>query len=75
MLHVSCRHCHKVMQEFDGDSMLENWLLEHSGEETNFHEFLQTTPDGSLHLWLVCEECEDILTQNPNLFEQDYFIH
>ena len=44
-----------------------------STEESN--HMMKENQQGDLMLQLVCETCEETLTQNPGLFENDNFIH
>lgn len=32
-------------------------------------------PNGELHLHVICENCEESLSQHPNYHELDFFIH
>ncbi|MET3683759.1 putative metal-binding protein [Alkalibacillus flavidus] len=74
MAHVVCRHCQKEIQHVADDESLHQWLRQET-TESEFRDILRMDETGVLHIMLVCEECEEILAQNPNLFEHDYFIH
>ncbi len=53
----------------------ENRVYELLGQQPLALDIVQLNDDGETFVQLVCEHCEEILTQNPNLFENDTFIH
>ncbi|PKR77504.1 hypothetical protein CEY16_12320 [Halalkalibacillus sediminis] len=73
-LKITCRHCKKPMGEIKDDTEIKELLNDLSAlneTEGSIHQ----QEDGTRSLELVCENCEEILNENPTLFELDYFIH
>lgn len=53
----------------------EQRVYELLGQQPAALDIVQMNDEGEVFVQLVCEHCEEILTQNPNLFENDTFIH
>nr|WP_289038351.1 anti-sigma-F factor Fin [uncultured Allobacillus sp.] len=71
---MTCRHCGESMGELkEHPRVLDLLNQELSAEESN--HMMKENQQGDLMLRLVCETCEDTLTHNPSLFENDNFIH
>ncbi|GAA0467211.1 anti-sigma-F factor Fin [Alkalibacillus silvisoli] len=72
---VKCRHCLRAIGEMKDSNQVQQLVQEQPLSNDELNEILQEDEQGELNVLLVCEECEEILTQNPSLFEQDNFIH
>ncbi|MGP4073776.1 anti-sigma-F factor Fin [Piscibacillus sp. B03] len=68
---MKCRHCQQSMGVIHDEERVYDLL----GQQPLALDIVQLNDDGEVFVQLVCEHCEDILTQNPNLFENDTFIH
>ncbi len=68
---MKCRHCQQTMGTIDDEER----VYELIGQQPLALDIVQLNDDGEVFVQLVCEHCEEILTQNPNLFENDTFIH
>lgn len=68
---MKCRHCRQSMGVIED----ENRVYELLGQQPLALDIVQLNDNGETFVQLVCEHCEEILTQNPNLFENDTFIH
>lgn len=71
----TCRHCkhtigrlqHKVITT----SMLglDQLTIDDKKRMVHYH------PNGELHIYVICDSCEESLSQHPNYHELDFFIH
>lgn len=48
---------------------LDNLTIDEKKKMINYHS------NGELHIHVICESCEESLTQHPNYHELDFFIH
>lgn len=71
---MKCRHCGKSMGEVDEHPRIFDLLSDQLSVEDSRH-MIKEDQDGELMLQLVCETCEETLTHNPSLLENDNFIH
>lgn len=74
-IHYYCRHCQKNIGklsrwEADLDQLGLNNL---SAEERN--EMVDYDSLGNLHVKVICEDCENILRENPDYHENESFLH
>ncbi|GEN44736.1 anti-sigma-F factor Fin [Alkalibacillus haloalkaliphilus] len=72
---VKCRHCSRNLGEIDDTKQVQQLIEQQSLTQEELNDILQEGEQGELNVLLVCEECEDILSQNPSLFELENFIH
>ncbi|WP_188207361.1 anti-sigma-F factor Fin [Alkalibacillus aidingensis] len=72
---MKCRHCKQPIGEIEDINRVTQLIEEQQLSTDEINDMLQEDSEGTMTVFLVCEHCEDILTQNPNLFEHDNFIH
>ncbi|MBU6080129.1 MULTISPECIES: anti-sigma-F factor Fin [Allobacillus] len=73
-IQMTCRHCGESMGELKEHPRVFDLLNQELSTEESNH-MMKENQQGDLMLQLVCETCEETLTQNPGLFENDNFIH
>lgn len=69
-----CRHCGHLIGELEQGIVSSSALgldMLNESEKQNIVAFQQ---NGDIHLKVICESCEDTLTQHPNYYELEYFI-
>lgn len=74
-IHYYCRHCQKnigTISKWEAD-------LEQLGINTltleERTEMIDYDSQGNLHVKVICEECENILRDNPDYHENESFLH
>lgn len=74
-IYYYCRHCQKTIGK------LNKWVadLDQLGINELTHEERMEMVDydsqGNLHVKVICEECENILRDNPDYYENESFLH
>ena len=71
---MTSRHCGESTGELKEHPLVFDLLNQELSTEESNH-MMKENQQGDLMLQLVCETCEETLTQNPGLFENDNFIH
>ncbi|GEL78257.1 anti-sigma-F factor Fin [Tenuibacillus multivorans] len=72
---MKCRHCQQSMGSIEDEHRVYDIIAQQPLSVEEQHDLMTENEEGQKTLNVVCEHCEEILTQNPNLFENDTFIH
>ncbi|WP_194840864.1 anti-sigma-F factor Fin [Filobacillus milosensis] len=70
-VNMKCRHCQQSMGVIEDEDRVYDLI----GQQPFALDIVQLNDEGEVSVQLICEHCEEILAQNPNLFENDTFIH
>ncbi|KYG33301.1 anti-sigma-F factor Fin family protein [Alkalihalobacillus trypoxylicola] len=73
-IYYHCRHCQTSLGELEGN--------QHDMKELGFHQLssqerqdvLTYQENGDIQVRVICEDCHEALTRNPNYYELDLFI-
>ena len=69
-----CRHCNSVIGTLQQDQISLTALGLDSLTETERKKMIHYEENGDIHIRLICEGCEQTLSQHPNYYELDYFL-
>ena len=73
-IHYYCRHCQKnigTISKWEAD--LEQLGINNLEDFNNKEKIYDS--QGNLHVKVICEECENILRDNPDYHENESFLH
>ncbi|TWI53226.1 anti-sigma-F factor Fin family protein [Halalkalibacter nanhaiisediminis] len=72
-IHYECRHCHAKLGAISHQVSSESLGFHHltSTERT---DMLTYTANGDIHVNVICEDCHESLTRNPDFYELDKII-
>lgn len=72
---IKCRHCEESLGTVDDLIKVYDTMKQNGFTQEEMNEMIHYDETGQIELQLICEHCEELLAQNPNLFENDNFIH
>lgn len=72
---IKCRHCEESIGTVDDPIKVYETMKQNGFTQEEMNEMIHYDETGQVELQLICEHCEELLAQNPNLFENDNFIH
>ncbi|MGM8215708.1 anti-sigma-F factor Fin [Bacillaceae bacterium W0354] len=72
---MKCRHCQQTMGSVEDLVTVYDAIIRNGFTQEEINDMIQQDELGNSELHLICEECEEILAQNPSLFENENFIH
>lgn len=72
---MKCRHCNQQLGTVDDLVTVYDAIYQNGFNQEEINDMIHHNESGQSELHLICEHCEEILAQNPNLFENEKFIH
>ncbi|WP_368502894.1 anti-sigma-F factor Fin [Alkalihalophilus sp. As8PL] len=72
-IHYKCRHCRTNIGQIDNHTDATSLGFGHLTSQER-QEMLTYENNGDIHVNVICEDCEEALTRNPNFYELDTFI-
>ena len=73
-LHYHCKHCGTKIGSLDQVSLHTERLGFHKLTEEERQEMIEYSPSGDIHIKSICEDCQEALQRNPDLYDLDYII-
>lgn len=70
-----CRHCKFVIGQLQHSEMTTSMLGLDELTPDDKRKMVHYQPNGELHIYTICESCEESLAQHPKYHELDFFIH
>lgn len=71
----TCRHCEQVIGQIKKDSINLQSLGLDQLSQAEKERIIDHDVNGTLHLNVICESCEQSLIDHPKYHELDFFIH
>ncbi|EIT84183.1 hypothetical protein A374_16708 [Fictibacillus macauensis ZFHKF-1] len=73
-IHYQCRHCGQHMGSLHELDVTSEQLGFHQLTVEERNEMLAYDEVGNVHVKIICEDCHEALTQNPDYYELDRWI-
>ncbi|WP_027964450.1 anti-sigma-F factor Fin [Halalkalibacillus halophilus] len=72
---IQCKYCRQSIGYIDDERHITSYFEQEEHSSSEWMELLEHKSNGEYIMKLTCEYCEDTLAQNPELHENDHFIH
>ncbi|ADC49706.1 MULTISPECIES: anti-sigma-F factor Fin family protein [Alkalihalophilus] len=72
-IHYYCRHCKTNIGQLESHTDARSLGFDHLTSNER-QDMLSYQTNGDLYVNVVCDDCEEALTRNPDFYELDTFI-